>query len=165
VATSHDLLASLQEHGRIDVERVARKPMTVLESLSVLRLIDEFRRSPLQVALVVDEYGSVLGMVTPADVLATIAGEFNDAGGGDPAAVREGDGAWLLDASLDLRRVEHLLGHRLSSDDGFASLAGYALQQLGRLPTAGERFNSDGLQFEVVAMDGARIERLRVAPA
>ncbi|MDE2316332.1 MAG: CBS domain-containing protein, partial [Xanthomonadaceae bacterium] len=134
VATSHDLLASLQEHGRIDVERVARKPMTVLESLSVLRLIDEFRRSPLQVALVVDEYGSVLGMVTPADVLATIAGEFNDAGGGDPAAVREGDGAWLLDASLDLRRVEHLLGHRLSSDDGFASLAGYALQQLGRLP-------------------------------
>jgi CBS domain containing-hemolysin-like protein len=165
VATSHDLLASLQEHGRIDVERVARKPMTVLESLSVLRLIDEFRRSPLQVALVVGEYGSVLGMVTPADVLATIAGEFNDAGGGDPAAVREGDGAWLLDASLDLRRVEHLLGHRLSSDDGFASLAGYALQQLGRLPTAGERFNSDGLQFEVVAMDGARIERLRVAPA
>lgn len=165
VATSHDLLASLLEHGRIDVERVVRKPMTVLESLSVLRLIDEFRRSPLQVALVVDEYGSVLGMVTPADVLATIAGEFNDAAGGDPAAVREGDGAWLLDASLDLRRVEHLLGHRLSSDDGFASLAGYALQQLGRLPAVGERFSSEGLQFEVVAMDGARIERLRVVLA
>ncbi|BFI95705.1 MAG: TerC family protein [Rhodanobacter sp.] len=164
VATSHDLLASLLEHGRIDVERVARKPMTVLESLSVLRLIDEFRRSPLQVALVVDEYGSVLGMVTPADVLATIAGEFNDAAGGDPAAVRESDGAWLFDASLDLRRVGHLLGRRLGGDDDFASLAGYALQRLGRLPVPGERFGSEGLQFEVVAMDGARIERLRVAP-
>ncbi|MEW9573090.1 TerC family protein [Rhodanobacter sp. Si-c] len=165
VATSRDLLASLLEHGRIDTDEVVRKPMTVLESLSVLRLIDEFRRSPLQVALVVDEYGSVLGMVTPADVLEVIAGEFPDEGSGDPAAVQESDGSWLLDASLDLRRVEHLLGHRLSSDDGFASLAGYALQQLGRLPVAGECFASEGLRFEVVAMDGARIEKLRVGPA
>ncbi|MBD8871953.1 TerC family protein [Rhodanobacter sp. DHB23] len=163
VATSHDLLASLLEHGRIDVERVVRKPMTVPESLSVLRLIEEFRRSPLQVALVVDEYGSVLGLVTPADVLASIAGEFSEAGDGDPAAVRESDGVWLLDASLDLRRVEQLLGHRVGSDDDFASLAGYALKQLGRLPAVGEWFTSEGLRFEVVAMEGARIERLRVA--
>lgn len=164
VATSHDLLASLLELGHIDIDRVVRKPMTVLESLSVLRLIDAFRGSPLQVALVVDEYGSVLGLVTPADVLASIAGEFPDADDGDPAAIRESDGTWLLDASLDLRRVEHLLGHRLASDDGFASLAGYVLKQLGRLPAVGERFASEGLWFEVVAMDGARIERLRVGP-
>lgn len=163
VATTHDLLASLLEHGRIEAGHVVRKPMTVPESLSVLRLIDEFRRSPLQVALVVDEYGSVLGLVTPVDVLASIAGEFSEAGDGDPAAVREVDGAWLLDASLDLRRVEQLLGHRLGGDDSFSSLAAYALQQLGRLPVAGERFTSEGLRFEVVAMDGARIERLRVA--
>jgi CBS domain containing-hemolysin-like protein len=165
VATSRDLLASLLEHGRIDLDDVVRKPMSVLESLSVLRLIDEFRRSSLQVALVVDEYGSVLGLVTPADVLEVIAGEFPDEDSGDPAAVKEGDGTWLLDASLDLRRVEHLLGHRLGSGDGFSSLAGYVLQQLGRLPVEGDRFASEGLQFEVVAMDGARIERLRVLPA
>lgn len=164
VATSRDLLASLLEHGRIDADAVVRKPMTVLESLSVLRLIEAFRRSPLQVALVVDEYGSVLGLVTPSDVLATIAGEFPDAEGGDPAAVQEPDGAWLLDASLDLRRAEHLLGLRLATDDSFATLAGYVLRQLGRLPATGDRFSSDGLQFEVVAMDGARIERLRVQP-
>ena len=163
VATSHDLLASLLEHGHIDTGHVVRKPMTVPESLSVLRLIDEFRRSPLQVALVVDEYGSVLGLVTPADVLASIAGEFPEADDDDPAAIREDDGAWLLDASLDLRRVEHLLGHRLGGEDGFASLAGYALKQLGHLPTVGEQFTSEGLRFEVAAMDGARIERLRVA--
>ena len=165
VATSRDLLASLLEHGRIDTDSVVRKPMSVLESLSVLRLIDEFRRAPLQVALVVDEYGSVLGLVTPADVLEVIAGEFPDEDSGDPAAVQESDGAWLLDASLDLRRVEHLLGRRLSGDDSFSSLAGYVLQQLGRLPAEGERFSCEGLRFEVVAMDGARIGRLRVVPA
>ncbi|KLD64176.1 hemolysin family protein [Dyella japonica] len=164
VASSRDLLASLLEHGHIDVDQVVRKPLTVLESLSVLRLIEEFRRSPLQVALVVDEYGSVLGLVTPTDVLEVIAGEFPDDESGDPAAVQETDGSWLLDASLDLRRVEHLLGFKLTGDDSFSTLAGYVLQQLGRLPGAGDAFTSEGLRFEVVAMDGARIERLKVNP-
>lgn len=164
VASSRDLLASLLEHGNIDVEKVVRKPLTVLESLSVLRLIEEFRRSPLQVALVVDEYGSVLGLVTPTDVLEVIAGEFPDDESGDPSAVQEVGGSWLLDASLDLRRVEHLLGLKLSSDDSFSTLAGYVLQRLGRLPHVGDTFASEGLHFEVVAMDGARIGRLKVTP-
>jgi len=164
VASSRDLLASLLEHGHIDVEQVVRKPLTVLESLSVLRLIEEFRRSTLQVALVVDEYGSVLGLVTPTDVLEVIAGEFPDEDSGDPSAVQETDGTWLLDASLDLRRVEHLLGFKLTGDDSFSTLAGYALQQLGRLPNVGDTFTSEGLLFEVVGMDGARIERLKVNP-
>jgi CBS domain containing-hemolysin-like protein len=162
VASSRDLLASLLEHGRVDTEQVVRKPLTVLESLSVLRLIEEFRRSPLQVALVVDEYGSVLGLVTPTDVLEVIAGEFPDEDSGDPSAVQETDGTWVLDASLDLRRVEHLMGHRLTGDDSFSTLAGYVLQQLGRLPSVGDTFVSESLRFEVVAMDGARIERLKV---
>jgi CBS domain containing-hemolysin-like protein len=164
VASSRDLLASLLEHGHIDVDQVVRKPLTVLESLSVLRLIEEFRRSPLQVALVVDEYGSVLGLVTPTDVLEVIAGEFPGDDSGDPAAVQETDGTWVLDASLDLRRVEHLLAFKLTGDDSFSTLAGYVLQQLGRLPSVGDTFVSEGLRFEVVAMDGARIERLKVNP-
>jgi CBS domain containing-hemolysin-like protein len=165
VASSRDLLASLLEHGRVDVEQVVRKPLTVLESLSVLRLIDEFRRSPLQVALVVDEYGSVLGLVTPTDVLETIAGEFPDDDSGDPSAVQDTDGAWLLDGGLDLRRVEHLLGRALTSDGSFSTLAGYVLRQLGRLPREGDSLDSEGLHLEVMAMDGARIERLKVTVA
>jgi CBS domain containing-hemolysin-like protein len=137
----------------------------VLESLSVLRLIDEFRRSPLQVALVVDEYGSVLGLVTPTDVLETIAGEFPDDDSGDPSAVQDTDGAWLLDGGLDLRRVEHLLGRALTSDGSFSTLAGYVLRQLGRLPREGDSLDSEGLHLEVMAMDGARIERLKVTVA
>lgn len=164
VASSRDLLANLLEHGHIDIDSVLRKPMTVLESLSVLRLIEEFRRVPLQVALVVDEYGSVLGMVTPADVLEVIAGDFNEEEDGDSVAAQEADGTWVLDASLDLRRVEYLLGHKLRSDGSFSTLAGYALMQLGRLPGVGDGFVSEGLQFEVLAMDGARIERLKVRP-
>jgi len=165
VASSRDLLASLLEHGRIETGQVVRKPLTVLESLSVLRLIDEFRRSPLQVALVVDEYGSVLGLVTPTDVLETIAGEFPGEDSGDPSAVQETSGAWLLDGGLDLRRAEHLLNRTLSDDGSFSTLAGYVLEQLGRLPREGDSLDSEGLRFEVMAMDGARIERLRVTPA
>ena len=163
VASARDVLASLLDHGRVELDTVVRRPLTVLESLSVLRLIEEFRNAPLQVALVVDEYGSVLGLVTPTDVLEVIAGEFPDEVERDPSATREADGGWLLDASLDVRRVEQLLGQRLSADDSFSTLAGYVLQRLGRLPTAGEVFADEGWRFEVVAMDGARIERLRVA--
>jgi CBS domain containing-hemolysin-like protein len=165
VVSSRDLLSSLTEHGRLVTDTYVRKPITVLESLSVLRLIDEFRRAPLQVALVVDEYGSILGLCTPADVLETIAGEFPDeTREGDPSAVSEPDGAWLLDASLDVRRVEHLLGHRLAGagEGNFSTLAGFVLQRLGRLPAAGDRFESDNLAFEVTAMEGARIQRVRV---
>jgi CBS domain containing-hemolysin-like protein len=162
VASSRDLLASLLLHDRLDVEVVVRKPITVLESMSVLRLIDKFRHAPLQIALVVDEYGSVLGLVTPADVLEVIAGDFPDDAQGDPAAVSEPDGAWLLEASLDLRRVEHLLGRRLPGDGSFSTLAGFVLQNFGRLPSAGDSFESERMHFEVIAMDGARIQRVRV---
>jgi len=163
VASTRDLIGSLLDHGHIDLDNVLRKPLMVLESLSVLRLIEEFRRAPLQVALVVDEYGSLLGLVTPSDVLEVIAGEFPDELGSDPSATQEEDGTWLFDASLDLRRAEQLLGHRLGEDDSFSTLAGLVLQRLGRLPVAGESFTSEGWRVKVLAMEGARIGRLRVA--
>lgn len=165
VASTRDLMGSLIDHGRIELESVVRKPLMVLESLSVLRLIEEFRRAPLQVALVVDEYGSLLGLVTPSDVLEVIAGEFPDELGSDPSALQDETGAWLFDAGLDVRRAEQLLGQRLGVDDSdsFSTLAGLVLQRLGRLPVAGESFTSEGWRFEVLAMDGARIGRLRVA--
>jgi len=70
-----------------------------------------------------------------------------------------------LDWRLDLRRAEHLLNRTLSDDGSFSTLAGYVLEQLGRLPREGDSLDSEGLRFEVMAMDGARIERLRVTPA
>jgi len=165
VASTRDLIGSLLDHGRIELDSVLRKPLMVLESLSVLRLIDEFRRAPLQVALVVDEYGSLLGLVTPSDVLEVIAGEFPDALGSDPSATQDEEGAWLFDAGLDVRRAEQLLGQRLNVDDSFSTLAGLVLQQLGRFPQVGDSVLADGWRLEVIAMDGARIDRLRVAPA
>jgi len=162
VASTRDLMGSLLDHGRIALEQVLHKPLMVLESLSVLRLIEEFRRAPLQVALVVDEYGSLLGLVTPGDVLEVIAGEFPDALGGDPSASQDEDGAWQFDAGLDVRRAEQLLGQRLDVDDSFSTLAGLVLQQLGRFPQVGDSVVADGWRFEVVTMEGARIGRLRV---
>ena len=128
-------------------------------------MIEEFRRAPLRVALVVDEYGSLLGLVTPSDVLEVIAGEFPDALDGDPSASQDEDGAWHVDAGLDVRRAEQLLGRRLDVDDSFSTLAGLVLQQLERFPQVGDSVVADGWRFEVVTMDGARIGRLRVTPA
>lgn len=163
VARARDVVGDVLQHGCIDEQASVRKPLTVLESLSVLRLIEEFRKSPLQVALVVDEYGSVEGIVTPTDVLEVIAGEFPGEQGEEPSAVAETDGSWLFDGGIDLRRVEHLLERRLPAEDGFGSLAGFVLDRLARLPSPGDRLIHEDMAIEVMDMDGARIQRVRVS--
>ncbi|MHC1479293.1 TerC family protein [Frateuria aurantia] len=167
IASVRDLLGQLLDAHATELSPVLRKPLSVPASMSVLRLIEVFRNAALQVALVVDEYGSVLGLVTPSDILACIAGGFADpddnAAGG---AQQSDDGSWQVDASLDLRRFEQLSGHALSKDGAadFSSLAGYLLQHLGRLPVVGDRLTAGGLLFEVLTMHGARIQRLRITP-
>ncbi|NII09306.1 TerC family protein [Oleiagrimonas sp. C23AA] len=163
VTRARDVVADVLQHGRIDENASVRKPLTVLESLSVLRLIEEFRKSPLQVALVVDEYGSIEGIVTPTDVLEVIAGEFPQAEGEEPSAVAEAEGSWLFDGGIDLRRVEHLIERRLPAEDGFGSLAGFVLDRMARLPSPGDRLLHEDMMLEVVDMDGARIQRVRVS--
>ncbi len=168
VASVRDLLGQLLAEGAAaDLEPVLRRPLSVPASMSVLRLIEVFRKAPLQVALVVDEYGSVLGLLTPSDILACIAGGFADPEQIDGGAFQQAeDGSWQVDASLDLRRFEQLSGHVLGQDGAadFSSLAGYVLQHLGRLPKVGDRLVAGALSFEVLGMQGARIQRLRITP-
>ena len=167
IASVRDLLGQLLGPAPVELAPVLRTPLSVPASMSVLRLIEVFRKARLQVALVVDEYGSVLGLVTPSDVLACIAGGFADP---DPAeggsSQGEPDGSWQVDASLDLRRFEQLSGHALGQDGAadFSSLAGYVLQHLGRLPKVGDHLTVGALVFEVLTMQGARIQRLRITP-
>ncbi len=164
VASSRDLLASLLEHGHIDVRQ--RRAQTAHGAGVAQRIAPHRRVPPLAAAsgLGGDRVRQRAWALTPTDVLEVIAGEFPDDESGDRSFVQESDGSWMLDASLDLRRVEHMLGFKLSGDDSFSTLAGYVLQQLGRLPSVGDSFTSEGLHFEVMAMDGARIERLKVRP-
>jgi magnesium and cobalt exporter, CNNM family len=144
-------------------------PLIVHESTRILRLLDLFRESKMHFAVIVDEHGSIEGVVTPSDILTAIAGELPESAKEEPAeAVARDDSSWLVDGSMSIDDVERLLGGgNMRSGDDYTTLAGFVLAQLGHLPTTGEGFRWRGFRFEIVDMDGRRIDKLlvhRLAP-
>nr|WP_274610465.1 transporter associated domain-containing protein [Rhodospirillum rubrum] len=151
------------EEGQINLERSVRQPLVVHESVKVLRLMEQLRQSPLQVAVVLDEYGSLEGIATPTDILEAIAGEFPDEDEDYVTVERGEDGSWLVEGWLDIRRISNIIGVDLVDEaDRYSTLAGYILWQLGHLPTEGERVIKGDLVVEVVSMQGRSIDKVRL---
>ena len=161
-------LANLGEalrRGRIDPDTDVQAPLHVPESISVLKLLETFRRSSVHLAVVTSEYGGIEGLVTPADILKAIAGELPEMGSRDAAAalVRE-DGSWLIDGHLPVYEAERALGRKdLARGDNYHTMAGFVLWHLGRLPMQGEKMAWRDLSIEVVDMDGLVIDKLLIA--
>ena len=163
VAPAKDLLRDLLEEGRINLERSMRQPLVVHESVNVLRLMEQLRKSPLQMAVIVDEYGTLEGIATPTDILEAIAGEFPDEDEEQLVAEQAEDGSWLVDGWIDVRKASNLFDADLVDDtDRYSTLAGYILWRLGRLPEPGEVVAAGDLAFEVVSMHERNIDKVRV---
>jgi putative hemolysin len=167
VIHTKDLLDQLARTGRFDLAASIRPPLVVHEGTHVLRLLEMFRENPVHMAVVVDEYGSLEGIVTPTDILVAIAGDLpEDIDDLEDSAIRREDGSWLLDGMISIHEAERLLGRRtMRSDEDFETLAGFVLARLGQIPQTGDHFEWDGYRFEIVDMDGRRIDRILVAPA
>ncbi len=166
VVHTKDLLHSLLQGGKFDLRAVVRDALIVHDGTEVMRLLDLFKQSGEHMAIVVDEYGTVEGIATLTDVLEGIAGELPDDGGEDSDIVRRADGSLLIDGMMAVEEVEAHLGLKSlrDEDSGYHTLAGFLLFKLGRIPTAGEYADHDGYRFEVVDMDGRRIDKVLVTP-
>ncbi|MDH7803420.1 MULTISPECIES: TerC family protein [unclassified Rhizobium] len=163
VAATRDLLRDLLHDGKLNLERSLREPLIVHESATALQVMEQLRKSPLQMAVIVDEYGTLQGITTPTDILEAIAGEFPDEGEESQISERAEDGSWLLDGAVDVRRVSYLLDINLvDEDDRYSTVAGYILWRLNRLPEIGERVSGDGFEFEIVSCSDRNIEKVRV---
>ena len=164
VARATEVIDWLHAQAAEDLAQRVAAPLVVQETTTVLRLLELFREAALQIAIVVDEHGSIEGVVTPADVLKAIAGELPESGGPEvPEAVRREDQSWLLDGRLPIDEAERLLERDdMTSGDDYTTVAGFVLAQLGRLPETAESFVWKDLRFEVVDMDGRRIDKLLV---
>jgi putative hemolysin len=168
VVRTKDLLNQILSGKPLDVAGSAHPALFVPESLSALELLERFRRSREQLALVVDEFGGIAGLVTLQDVLEAIVGHIPAAGAPtNPMMVARPDGSWLLDGALAFDDAAELLGldPEAGNQGGFHTLAGYILAELGHIPAVGERLSIPGLDVEVVDMDGNRIDQLLVTPA
>jgi putative hemolysin len=160
------LLDQLHSSGRINLEGAIKTPLYVHESTNVLKLLELFKASVVHMAIVLDEHGSVQGIVTPTDILTGITGDLPEAEADiEPSAQQREDGSWLLDAQMPVFEVERVLGvGGLAVDDAeYSTLAGFVLSQLGHIPAAGESFQWKGWRFEVVDLDGRRIDKVLAA--
>lgn len=166
VVRAKDLLNQAYSGQPFDLEAVVREPMVVPASLSALRLLETLRNSNRHIALVVDEHGSVQGLVTHNEVLEGIAELENDPEDpDDPEIVRREDGSYLLDGGLDTDELKDVLDLRELPEEEEAqyhTLAGFILSYLGHVPQAAECFQFGGYTFEVIDLDHHRIDKVLV---
>ncbi|MGU3539821.1 hemolysin family protein [Methylobacterium sp. A54F] len=160
VVRKQDLLDQVLDGRAIDIAAATQPPIVVHESMTILAVLETFQSQPMRMAVVVDEYGSLEGIVTQTDLLEAIAGDIPEVGE-EPDVVERPDGLLLIDGMMSAREAFERLA--LSEDpvsDEFYTLAGYMIFQLGRIPTAGDAFETGGWRFEVVDMDGRRIDKV-----
>lgn len=162
---STDILAALLRGDAVDLERLAAPPLFVPRTVSLMALLQQFKGTHLPVALVVDEFGSVVGLVSLTDVTAAIVGDLAETTPDDPALVERPDGSLLVDGSVEVDRLARQLGTRLLDESEERQYHGLAMFALGRVPGEGDAFEREGHRLEVVDMDGNRVDKVLVTPA
>lgn len=168
VVRSEDVLTQLLTQSQIDLRSMLKPPMFVPATLSAFQLVESFRASKMHVALVLDEFGAVEGIVTPSDVLQGLVGELqSDANAGeDPYIVSRADGSWLVDGITPIEEVTQAVDLPSMPEDeagSYQTLAGFVMTRLARVPNAGETFDFGGFRFEVIDMDGRRVDKVLVS--
>ncbi len=161
VVQSRDLLAAALDNQPLDLAKLARSPLAVPEGTSALRVLEMLRQQHLPLAIVIDEYGSIKGLVTTGDLLAAIAGELADTHD-EPQVVVDHEG-WIFDASIALEEIEEKLGLQINKGESdYFTLAGLLLEQLQHIPVIGEEIRLAGFTFRILEMEGRRIHQVRV---
>lgn len=160
-----DTLANIVEYDAVDIKKYIKKPLFVPETLRVLRLLEEFKESGVHIALIADEYGNVQGVITRNDILEAIVGDVRSLGEPVemPQIVRREDGSWLIDGDTPTEKVKDALSIDSfpEEEDGYYyTIAGLIMFILQRIPNTGNHIEIKGVRYEVVDMDGNRIDKV-----
>lgn len=168
VVHSKDLLAHSLEGRGLNLQASMHQPLFVPRTITALEVLELFKTSGQHIALVVDEYGGIEGLLTHHDILEAIAGDIPfDAQPHDPKAVRRHDGSWLLDGMLSIdefKEIFHIEALPGEKRDAYQTLGGFVFTKMGRIPSLSDSFEWNGVRFEVVDMDGKRIDKVLVSP-
>ncbi len=167
VVQARDIAMALFRGDPLDLKQLMRKAPVVIDRIDAMDVLLALRQAEVPMALIHDEYGHFEGIVTPADLLAAIAGEFaSDADPGEaPSVVERDDGSLLVAGTMAADALADRLGIDLPDDRDYATVAGLALAVFRHLPGEGESFVEQGWRFEVVDLDGRRIDKLLVSQA
>ncbi len=162
-----DLLARSFQGENLDLTVGLRQPVFVPESTRGLKVLELFKQATTHMALVVDEYGVIQGLVTLNDIMSEIVGDVPADLGDEPQAVQREDGSWLLDGMLsveDFGEMFNIAKWELEERGSYQTLGGFVITHLGRIPAAADYFEWQGMRFEVMDMDGNRVDKVLVVP-
>ena len=162
IVQAKDILSAALEGKDLDMRAILRKTSAIHDRADALEALEILKQAPVHMALVVDEYGTFEGVVTPADILEGIAGDFSEHDESPPEIVERADGSFLLDGALPIDRMVALLRVPLPEQSDYHTVAGFALGQFGQLPQTGDIVTVGGWRFEVVDMDARRIDKILV---
>jgi putative hemolysin len=166
VTQAKDLLTGTLAGEPIKLANFIQQPAFVPRTMSALQVLEFIKRSGSHIALVVDEYGGIEGLLTHHDILAAIAGDIPfGKSPTEPKAVQRHDGSWLLDGMLSIdefKEIFHQENLPGEKKDAYQTLGGFLFTQMGRVPSCSDRFEWNGLCFEIVDMDGKRIDKVLV---
>ncbi len=160
VVQARDILKALLEAQPLDLRALMRQAAIVPDQMDAMDALGVLRDAEVPMAFVHDEYGHFDGLITPSDLLSALAGSFASNADTDPPLVEREDGSWLVSGSLSADALSDQLGIQLPEDRDYATVAGFALWVLKHIPETGERFSHGGWDFEIVDMDGRKIDKL-----
>ena len=163
VVVVKDLIDFLSDGGTHDLRGLVNEAPVVMDTAGALQVLREIRASRVHMALVFDEYGHFEGIITPGDVLEAIIGAFQEETEGEQPIVTRTDGSWLVAGWMQVDEFSHELGIHIPRDADFQTVAGFVLAELNHLPNVGEAFEKGHWRFEVVDLDGRRIDKILVS--
>jgi len=160
-----DVADALLERRKLEIDKLVQKVPVIPESMPALEAMELFRGSSIHVAFVQDEYGRTLGLVTAADLLSAIAGSLEPVGEGDDRAVQRDDGSWLLPGDMAVDEMAELLGFPLPPKRRYETVAGLVIDAFKHLPSLGQVVKLGNWRFEVVDLDGRRVDKVLASRA
>lgn len=163
VCVVKDMINRLSDGETHDLRDLVDDAPVVMDTANALRILRDIRASKVHMALVFDEYGHFEGIITPGDVLEAIIGAFQEEEESEPPIVTRADGSWLVAGWMQVDEFSHELGIHIPRDADFQTVAGFILAELNRLPNVGEFFEKGHWRFEVVDLDGRRIDKVLVS--
>jgi len=168
VMRAKDLLLTLLAGQPVDLEGAVRDPLFVPESMLVIQVLEEFKKTGAHMAFVIDEYGGLNGLFTINNILSAIVGDIPLAGKpSEPLAVQRENGSWLVDGMMSIIEFKDLfkVGAMPEEEAGaYQTLAGFVMMSLGKVPSAADHFEWNEMRFEVVDMDGNKVDKVLVLP-
>jgi putative hemolysin len=168
VVYTRDLLARCLNHQPLDLEAVLRPPLFLPETTPALQVLAAFKETGATMCLVIDEYGGLHGLTTLTDLLEAVVGDLGYPGtAAETKTFQRADGSWLVDGMItieELRDVLELDPLPGEDENTYQTLGGFVMHQLGRIPAIGEALDWGGWRYEVVDMDGRRVDKVLVRP-